>query len=156
MRIYMTEVGTVLNLQAFWSRFVSHVAFLQLNFTLPQTTCSFAVQKMWLKIFFQSITLLSRPFLARSSWGSSPHFSQSLYYSVPESSWALLRFPADETHDNSRVDNQQCCYFLCSGKLWITEELSEPHHTAVKIYCWHILEKVVFQYHENSSELRSF
>lgn len=45
----MTEVGTALNSPAPWCALV--LSFLQLNLILPQTMCSCAVQKMWLKSF---------------------------------------------------------------------------------------------------------
>lgn len=110
------------------------------------------------KVFFWSITLLPFPLPARSSWGSSPHFSLSLQYSVSQSIWAPLHFPPGET------PRQFLCWELAAvllsllrETLWISQErLSASHHTVIKIYWWYILEKVVFRYHENSSEICTF
>lgn len=90
--------------------------------------------------------------------GSSPHFSLTLQYSAPQSSWTLWRFPPGETlWEFLCWELTTVLLSLLRETLRITQErLSASHHTATKNLLWRILEKVVFHYHENSSELCTF
>lgn len=91
--------------------------------------------------------------------GDHPHTSLNLNHlnSVTRSSWTPLHFPPGKT-PRQFLCWEQWCYCLFSMKLseWYRRGQCTPSDSYTNLSCWHILEKVVFCCHENSSELCTF